>query len=96
MKRLDFYVVTVSLTVLGAITFTLCLLWDLAFPTFTMVPIWRVLLPGFQGLSLDSYLLGLIEIFLYAFYLAAIFVPTYNWLTRRAEQPTTEGAMRHV
>jgi hypothetical protein len=96
MKRLNLWVVTLSLGILGMITFTLCLLWDLAFPSLSMLPTWGVLLPGFQGITWGSYWLGLAEIVLYAFYTAAIFVPTYNWLTRLTGQPTTEGAMRHV
>jgi hypothetical protein len=96
MKPLSFWVIGVALGVLGAITFTLCILWDLAFPVFSMVAIWKVVLPGFQGIGWGSYLLGLVEVVLYGLYTAAIFVPTYNWLTRLTGQPTTEGAMRHV
>jgi hypothetical protein len=48
-----------------------------------MVAIWKVLLPGFQGITWGSYLLGLVEIILYAFYTALIFVPSYNYFQRR-------------
>jgi hypothetical protein len=96
MKRLNLWVGTGSLGVLGTITFTLCLLWDLAFPSLSMLPVWRVVLPGFQGLTWGSYGLGLTEILLYAFYSAVVFVPTNNWLARNIGQPATEGGMRHV
>jgi len=53
-------------------------------------------LPWFAWLSWGSFLLGLVESFLYGIYAAAVFVPAYNWLTRLTGQPRTDGAMRHV
>lgn len=64
-------------------TFTICILWDLAVPSYSMVAIWKVLLPGFQGITLGSYVLGLVEVILYALYTAVIFVPSYNYFQRR-------------
>ena len=83
MRPLNFKVVVSALSFLGVVTFTLCLLWDLTFPSYTMVAIWKVLLPGFQGITWGSYLLGLVEIILYALYTALIFVPSYNYFRRR-------------
>ena len=83
MRPLNFKVVVSALSFLGVVTFTLCLLWDLTFPSYTMVAIWKVLLPGFQGITLESYLLGLVEIVLYSLYTAVIFVPSYNYFQRR-------------
>ena len=83
MRPLNFKVVTSALSFFGVVTFTLCLLWDLAFPSLSMVTIWKVLLPGFQGITWGSYLLGLAEIILYALYTALIFVPGYNYFQRR-------------
>lgn len=83
MKPLKFIVVGSALSILGVVTFTLCILWDLLFPSQTMVAIWRVLLPGFQGITWGSYFLGLAEIILYALYTALIFVPGYNYFHRR-------------
>ncbi len=83
MRPLNFKVVVSALSFLGVVTFTLCLLWDLTFPSYTMVAIWKVLLPGFQGITLGSYFLGLVEIILYALYTALIFVPSYNYFQRR-------------
>ncbi|HSB78814.1 MAG TPA: hypothetical protein VLM91_08505 [Candidatus Methylomirabilis sp.] len=97
MRGLSLKVVASALSVFGVVTFSVCLLWDLAFPTFSMAPIWRVVLPGFQGITWRSYALGLVETILYAVYAAVIFVPSYNWLARRLTgQPMTEGGVQHV
>lgn len=83
MRPLNFKVVAAALSLFGVVTFTLCLLWDLTLPSLSMVAIWKVLLPGFQGITWESYLLGLVEIILYALYTALIFVPSYNYFQRR-------------
>ena len=79
MKALTFTEVALSLGVFGAITFTLCILWDLAFPGYAMTRVWEVLLPGFKGISWNSYFLGLAEVILYAVYTALVFAPTFNF-----------------
>lgn len=96
MKPLSFLVVGLALGILGAITFTLCILWDLAFPPLSMLAIWKVLLPGFQGITWGSYLLGLVEVVLYALYTVLIFVPSYNWLARRFGERPAMGGVKHV
>lgn len=83
MKPLSFKVVSLSLGVLGSLTFTLCILWDLAFPSLAMTRVWEALLPGFKGITWGSYILGLVEVLLYALYTAAVFVPTYNYFRQR-------------
>ena len=83
MRPLNLKVVASALSLFGVVTFTICILWDLTFPSYTMVAIWKVLLPGFQGITWGSYLLGLAEIILYALYAALIFVPSYNYFQRR-------------
>lgn len=83
MKSLNFKVVASALALFGVVTFTLCILWDLAVPSLTMVAIWKVLLPGFQAITWGSYFLGLMEIILYGLYTALIFVPSYNYFQRR-------------
>jgi P-type Cu+ transporter len=96
MKALNLVAVALALGILGTITFTLCILWDLAFPPLSMVAIWKVLLPGFQGITWGSYLLGLVEVVLYALYTAVIFVPCYNWLARRFTEGPGMGGVKHV
>lgn len=64
-----------------AISFTLCVLFDLLFPDYAMYPSWQVLLPGFEWISWNSYFLGLIESYAFGWYLALIWVPIYNLIT---------------
>jgi hypothetical protein len=61
-----------------AISFLLCVLFDLAFPAHAMFSSWQALLPGFHWISWGSFILGLIESYGYGWYAALIFVPIYN------------------
>jgi len=61
-----------------AITFTLCVAFDLAFPAHAMYRNWESLLPGFRWISWSSFFLGLIESYGYGWYLTLIWVPLYN------------------
>jgi hypothetical protein len=83
MKPMGIREVALSLSVFAAVTFTLCILWDLAVPSLAMTRIWEALLPGFKGISWGSYFLGLAEVILYAIYTAVVFVPTFNFFRAR-------------
>ena len=61
-----------------AITFVLCVAFDLLFPAHAMFQAWQKLLPGFHWLSVGSFFLGLIESYLYGWYIALIWAPLYN------------------
>lgn len=61
-----------------AITYTLCVGFDLLLPEQAMYGAWIKLLPGFHWLTWQSFLLGLVESFGYGWYLALIWVPLYN------------------
>jgi Sec-independent protein secretion pathway component TatC len=61
-----------------AITFTLCVGFDLVFPDYAMYQTWQKLLPGFEWISWQSFLLGLLESYGYGWYFALIWVPLYN------------------
>jgi hypothetical protein len=66
-----------------AITFTLCVGFDLLFPAHAMYQSWQHLLPGFQWISWRSFLLGVVESYGYGWYAALVWVPLYNVLARR-------------
>jgi hypothetical protein len=66
-----------------ALTFVLCVLFDLWFPAQAMNQVWAPLLPGFIWLTWPSFFLGLIEAFAYGWYVALIFGPLYNFFARR-------------
>ncbi len=67
-----------------AVTFTVCEAFDLAFPDHAMYEAWRKLLPGFQWISWQSFLLGLAESYGYGWYFALIWAPLYNFFAGRA------------
>ncbi len=71
-----------------AITFALCVAFDLLFPQHAMYRAWQDLLPGFEWISWKSFLLGLVEAWGYGWYFALIWVPIYNVVTRRFSADT--------
>ena len=62
-----------------AITFVLCVVFDLAFPHHAMYGVWLKLLPGFEWITWMSFIRGLAESFSYGWYFALIWVPLYNF-----------------
>ena len=67
-----------------AMTFALCVGFDLAFPSMAMYRSWQSLLPGFAWISWSSFLLGLVESYGYGWFVALIWVPLYNVFNARA------------
>ncbi len=67
-----------------AISFTLCVLFDLMFPEHAMFEAWQKLLPGFEWISWKSYFIGLAWSYGYGWYFALIWVPIYNFVVTRA------------
>ena len=73
-----------SLGLFFAITYTLCILYYLWFPNqFLNHAVLSLLLPGFKLLSWPSFFLGLVESFAYAWYIAFVFAPLYNFFAAR-------------
>ena len=68
-----------------AITFILCVVFDLLFPEHAMYGAWQALLPGFEWISISSFLLGLVEAYGYGWYATLIWVPLYNVFLARSE-----------
>jgi 2TM family of unknown function (DUF5676) len=66
-----------------AISFALCVSFDLLLPEHAMYGTWQALLPGFEWLSWKSFFLGLIEAYGYGWFFALIWVPIYNFVTLR-------------
>lgn len=63
-----------------ALLYGLCVAWDAVFPGWAMRSAWVGLLPGFDWLSVGDFLLGLVEVTLYGWVAALIFVPIWNAL----------------
>ena len=72
-----------------AITFTLCVAFDLVFPEMAMYQVWLKLLPGFEWLTWKSFALGLAESYAYGWYFTLIWVPIYNFVVSRAAKSST-------
>ncbi len=81
---LNLKVVMWSLGLFGAVSFILCVIYGLLVPEpLHMKQLLLDLLPGFTWLSFGSFLLGLVESFLYGVYIGLVYVPLYNTLHRR-------------
>ncbi len=82
-----------SLTAIGhatslfiAISYTLCVAFDLLFPQYSMYQAWEKLLPGFTWLSWPSFFIGLVEAYGYGWFFALVWTPLYNVFSARSEQ----------
>jgi hypothetical protein len=83
MEKLNTKVVALSLGVFLAVLYVLCVLFDLLLPAYAMNSAWSPLLPGFTWLSPASFLLGLVESFIWGALLGVLFVPVYNYFIDR-------------
>lgn len=80
-KRLSYLPVAVALAGFLAVSFAVCVAWDAVFPQWAMRSAWAPLLPGFEWLSVATFLLGLVETAVYGFWLALI-LPLFQWTSR--------------
>lgn len=83
LPRIPVVALGASLGLFFAVTFVLCVLFDLWFPAMAMNPVWGPLLPGFAWISWASFLLGLVESVAYGWYIALVFGPLYNFFAGR-------------
>jgi hypothetical protein len=84
VSRIPVVALGMSLGLFLALTFVLCVLFDLWFPALAMNPLWGPLLPGFTWISWTSFALGLVEAFAYGWYVALVFGPLYNFFVAKA------------
>ncbi len=84
--RIPVITLGMSLGLFLAVTFVLCVSFDLLFPGQAMYESWLRLLPGFTWLSWPSFFLGLAESFAYGWYIALVFGPLYNFFVTRSGQ----------
>ncbi|MES1945189.1 hypothetical protein PC39_13767 [Salinisphaera sp. PC39] len=74
-----------SLSLLLLISYLLCVGFGLIAPeSMQMYQAWAPLLPGFELLSFSGFVIGLIEAYLYGWYIAIVFVPLYRWFAGRS------------
>lgn len=81
--RIPVLALGMSLGLFLALTYVLCVLFDLWFPDLAMYQTWLKLLPGFTWLTWPSFFLGLVESFAYGWYVALVFGPLYNLFAAR-------------
>ncbi len=85
MHPLNWKVMTWSLGLFCAVSFVLCVLYGFVVPkTLHMVQFLEITLPGFRWLSPGSFVLGLVESFLYGAYAGLVFTPIHNFVARRS------------
>lgn len=90
MKQgLSFLAVGNATSLFLAITFVLCVGFDLLFPSHAMYESWQKLLPGFHWISWPSFLLGVVESYAYGWYFTLIWVPLYNAFALRGRRPNS-------
>lgn len=80
-----------SLSLFLIISYILCVVFDLLFPAYAMHLAWAPLLPGFVWLTWTGFLIGLIGVLAYAWYIALIFGPLYNFFATRRQAPRNVG-----
>ena len=85
MGKLDLRVVGLAMGSFLAVSFVFCVAYDLAFDQ-RMYEAWLKLLPGFTWLTWQSFLLGLVETFIYGIYFSLVFVPLYNYFQSRVSR----------
>ncbi len=85
MKSLNLKPIAWTLGTFAAIIYALCAIFRPAFPTWAMYDarLWQAAFPGFSW-TWGGVLLGLVESVLYGLLVAVIFVPLYNYFSRRA------------
>ncbi len=84
VPRIPVVALGMSLGLFLALTYVLCVLFDLWFPEQAMHQAWLRLLPGVTWLTWPSFFLGLAESFAYGWYVALVFAPLYNVFAARS------------
>ena len=67
-----------ALSLFLVLTYLICIAFDLIFPGYAMYETWAALLPGFVWLTPVGFIIGLVESFLYGWYVALIFGGLFN------------------
>ena len=84
-RRLPLFAIGHATSLFLAISYSLCVAFDLLFPEHAMYEAWQKLLPGFEWISWKSYFIGLFEAYGYGWYVALIWVSLYNVFADRFE-----------
>ncbi len=81
---LNIRVLTWSLATFTTVSYVVCVVYGLVVPeTFHMVQFLEITLPGFKWLTVGSFVIGLVESFLYGVYGGLVYTPIYNFYQRK-------------
>lgn len=84
MRELNIRGMTWSLATFTLFSFVICVLYGLIVPeSMHLVQFLEITLPGFKWLSIGSFLIGLVESFLYGVYAGLVYTPIYNFYNKR-------------
>lgn len=84
MNQINIRVLTWSLATFTTFTYLVCVVYGLIVSeSFHMVQFLEIALPGFKWLTIGSFLIGLVESFLYGVYGGLVYAPIYNFYTRK-------------
>ena len=83
VQRLRLVPVGMSIGLLFSISYVLCVALGLIWWDAGLHQPWLQFLPGFTWLSPGTFLLGLVESFVYGWYVALVFVPLFNFFNAR-------------
>ncbi len=83
-----------ALSLFLAISYVVCVGFDLIFPDLAMYPVWIGLMPGMTWLSIPSFLIGLVEAFAYGWYTALLAGGLYNAFAARGRVAPDADAPR--
>lgn len=72
-----------ALSLFLGITYLVCIVFDLIFPSYAMYETWAGLLPGFVWLTPSGFAIGFAESLLYGWYVALLLGGLYNALAAR-------------
>lgn len=76
--------ITWALALFTSASYVICVIYGLVTPeSLHMHQFLEIVLPAFSWISLGSFLLGLVESFLWGAYVGLVFPPIYNALYRR-------------
>lgn len=82
--------ITWALGLFTTASYVLCVIYGLATPeSLHMHQFLEIVLPAFTWISFGSFVLGLVESFLWGAYVGLVFPPIYNVLYRRWGTPAT-------
>ena len=82
-RRLALIPIGMSLSLLSAISYVLCVALGLIWWAPGLHQPWLQFLPGFTWLTWGSFFLGLVESLAYAWYVALVFTPLFNLFNAR-------------